>query len=35
MYTEPLVLRHYWQRRPDVEVLEYFCGDAPRRDDEG
>ena len=34
MYTEPLVIKHYWQRRSDVEVLEYFCGEAPRPDDE-
>ena len=34
MYTSPLVIKHYWQKRPDVEVLEYFCGDAPRADDE-
>ena len=34
MYTAPLIIKHYWQRRPDVEVLEYFCGEAPRPDDE-
>ena len=34
MYTTPLVIKHYWQKRPDVEVLEYFCGEAPRPDDE-
>jgi hypothetical protein len=34
MYTAPIVVKHYWQRRPDIEVLEYFCGDAPRPDDE-
>lgn len=33
-YTSPIVVKHYWQRRPDVEVLEYYCGDAPRPDDE-
>ena len=35
MYTSPLIIKHYWQKRPDVEVLEYFCGDAPRADTEG
>jgi len=34
MYTAPIVVKHYWQRRPDIDVLEYFCGDAPRPDDE-
>jgi hypothetical protein len=34
MYTSPLSVKHYWQRRPDLEVLEYFCGDKPRPDDE-
>jgi hypothetical protein len=29
-YTAPLVLKHYWQRRPDIEVLEYVCGERPR-----
>ena len=29
-YTEPLVIKHYWQRRPDIEVLEYVCNDRPR-----
>ena len=33
-YTAPLVVTHYWQRRPDVDVLEYFCGDRPRASDE-
>ena len=34
MYTSPLVVKHYWQRRSDIDVLEYFCGEAPRPDDE-
>jgi hypothetical protein len=34
MYTSPLVIKHYWQRRHDVDVIEYFCGEAPRPDDE-
>ena len=29
-YTAPLVFTHYWQRRPDIEVLEYVCGERPR-----
>jgi|SoiMethySBSTD1v2_1073268.scaffolds.fasta_scaffold09803_6 hypothetical protein len=33
-YTRPLVLKHYWQRRPDIEVLEYYCGEKPRSSDE-
>jgi hypothetical protein len=33
-YTEPLVLKHYFQRRPDIDMLEYFCNDNPRRSDE-
>lgn len=34
MYTAPLTVKHYWQRRPDVDVLEYYCGEKPRPDDE-
>lgn len=33
-YTEPIVVKHYWQRRPDIEVLEYVCGERPRSEDE-
>ena len=33
-YTKPIVVKHYWQRRPDIEVLEYVCGESPRPDDE-
>jgi len=29
-YTAPLVIKHYWQRRPDIDVLEYVCGERPR-----
>lgn len=34
VYTEPIVVKHYWQRRPDIDVLEYFCNDRPRGSDE-
>jgi hypothetical protein len=30
MYTAPIVVKHYWQRRPDIEVMEYVCNDRPR-----
>lgn len=33
-YTEPVVLKHYFQRRPDIDMLEYFCNDNPRRSDD-
>ena len=33
-YTEPIVVKHYWQRRPDIDVLEYVCGERPRSEDE-
>jgi hypothetical protein len=33
-YTSPIVVKHYWQRRPDIEVLEYVCGERPRASDE-
>jgi hypothetical protein len=33
-YTAPIVVKHYWQRRPDIEVLEYVCGENPRPSDE-
>jgi hypothetical protein len=29
-YTAPIVLKHYFQRRPDIEVLEYVCNERPR-----
>ena len=31
-YTDKVVMKHYFQRRPDIDMLEYFCGDNPRRD---
>jgi hypothetical protein len=34
-YTAPITVKHYWQRRPDIDVLEYFCGEKLRPDDEG
>jgi hypothetical protein len=34
IYTAPFTVKHYWQRRPDIEVLEYYCGEKPRPDDE-
>jgi hypothetical protein len=34
IFTAPIVVKHYWQRRPDIEVLEYYCGEKPRPDDE-
>jgi hypothetical protein len=34
IYTSPFVIKHYWQRRPDIEVLEYVCGERPRAEDE-
>jgi hypothetical protein len=33
-YTRPIVVKHYWQRRPDIEVLEYVCGERPRASDQ-
>jgi hypothetical protein len=34
-YTGPLTVKRYWQRRPDLDVLEYFCADNRRPDAEG
>jgi hypothetical protein len=31
-YTQPIVLKHYFQRRPDLDMLEYYCNDHPRDD---
>jgi hypothetical protein len=31
-YTEPVVLKHYFQRRPDIDMLEYVCNENPRDD---
>jgi hypothetical protein len=33
-YTAPIVVKHYWQRRPDVDAIDYYCGENPRPDDE-
>jgi hypothetical protein len=30
IYTTPIVVKHYWQRRPDIEVMEYVCNERPR-----
>jgi len=32
-YTEPLILKHYFQRRPDIDMLEYYCSDNSRDDE--
>jgi hypothetical protein len=34
MYTTPIRVKHYWQKRPDIDVLEYVCNEAPRAEDE-
>jgi hypothetical protein len=26
-YTRPFTVRRYWMRRPDLDVLEYFCAE--------
>ena len=31
-YTQPLILKHYFQRRPDIDMLEYYCNENPRDD---
>ena len=33
-YETPFVVKHYCQRRPDIQVLEYVCGERPRSEDE-
>lgn len=33
-YTSPITLKHYWQRRPDLNMMEYYCGENPRPQDE-
>lgn len=33
-YTSPFTVRHYWQRRPDLDVMEYYCAERPRSDDD-
>jgi hypothetical protein len=32
-YTQPLILKHYFQRRPDIDMLEYYCNENPRDDE--
>jgi hypothetical protein len=34
-YTRPFTVRHYWQRRSDLDTLEYFCADNRRPEAEG
>jgi hypothetical protein len=34
-YTRSFTVKHYWQRRSDLDVLEYFCADNRRPDAEG
>src|SRR6185436_13175420 len=29
-YTAPIVVKHYFQRRPDIDVLEFVCNERPR-----
>jgi hypothetical protein len=33
-YTEPIVVKHYFQRRPDIDMLEYSCTENARTADE-
>jgi len=33
-YTQPMVVKHYFQRRPDIDMLEYFCNENPRASDD-
>ena len=35
VYTEPFTLLRYWQRSPDTPMLEYFCTENLRPEDEG
>ncbi len=35
VYTKPLVTKVYSQRRPDLYLLEYYCNENPRPDEEG
>ena len=34
-YTRAFVVKHYWQRRPDLDVFEYSCSDNRRPEAEG
>jgi hypothetical protein len=29
-YTEPFTVKHYFQKRPDLDMLEYYCEENPR-----
>jgi hypothetical protein len=33
-YREPIVVKHYFHRRPDIDMLEYYCNDNPRASDD-
>jgi hypothetical protein len=33
-YTSPIILKRYWQKRPDLNMMEYYCGENPRPKDE-
>jgi hypothetical protein len=35
VYTEPFTLKRYWVRSPDLDMMEYVCGENPRPEDEG
>ena len=34
-YRQPWTVKHYWQRRPDIDMQEYACEDNRRPDAEG
>jgi len=34
-YRKPFSVKHYWQRRPDLDLYEYVCDDNARPDAEG
>ena len=34
-YRKPWSVKHYWQRRPDIDLQEYVCDDNRRPEDEG
>jgi len=29
-YTQPFTVKHYFQKRPDLDMLEYYCEENPR-----
>jgi hypothetical protein len=35
MYTEPITIRRYWRRAPELAMLEYVCNENRRPQDEG